>query len=152
MSDYKDAVNESVDAIIDTLLDNPEMLLSPKVLERIESPAIVADKPRDLPIWYVIPLGKRGDNIDVLMDDQTSMHNFVVTLEGYYWLEANSNDQSELRFIRDLMFDCSELFMGSGSVLGSGHVKKITANQKIYQISDKVIHRIEINLTITMYN
>lgn len=151
MGTYSNEINGVVDAIIDRLNDNSRLLLNPFVVERVAKPPVVANTVSYLPTWYVIPLIK-GDGIRILMDDEASLHDISVDLEGYYWFEDNVADQDNIRFARDLLFNTAELFKGSGCKVGSGYISNIVVHPDVFIIGDKVIHKLSINLRITMYN
>ena len=151
MGSYIEQINDVVDAVITRIKNNSEILLSPVVVERYDKPIVVADTVSKLPIWYVMPMIK-GDPIHIPMDDATSLHNFPIMLEGYYWFESNKNDVEDLRYARNLLFILAEKFNGSGSRVGEGHIHDLSATQSVFLIGDKIVHRLNIDLKITMYN
>lgn len=151
MGSYIEQINDVVDAVITRIKNNSEILLSPTVIERYDKPVVVADTVSRLPIWYVMPMIK-GDPIHIPMDDTTSLHNFPIMLEGYYWFESNKNDVEDLRYARNLLFVLAEKFNGSGSRVGEGHIHDLSATQSVFLIGDKIVHRLNIDLKITMYN
>ena len=137
------------------ITDDDGNTINPRVLDRDEDPAVIADSPGGLPAICVMPLGDKSDSITLYIGSADWEHRFQVVITGYYRAPSNEtngeNIYDNIAFLRQKAYDCAELFKGTGAAFQPGNVYELKVELGYFEIVDYVVYKFTITLSITTF-
>jgi len=129
--------------------------VSPTILDRDEDPAVLASSPEGLPAICVLLIGDKADAIHPYISTYDWLHHFNVMIAGYYRATSNQtrgeNIYDDIDTLRQIAFDCAELFKGTGAWFSPGVVKDVRLELGYYEIIDYVVYRFVITLSCEIW-
>jgi hypothetical protein len=136
-----------------SIVDEYGETIYPRILDRDEDPAILADSPEGLPAICVIPIGDKSDNISPYIGSADWEHRFQVVIVGYYRATRNEirgeDIYDDIDTLRKKAYDCAELFKGNGAFFQPGCIYDVRVELGYFEVVDYVIYKFLVTLNIT---